>query len=136
MCILKQCISLGLLVVSLTPFLCSLGDPQSMQNLDLRLLHISSTYIVWSSCGSPNNWSMAVSDSIACHCFPFPYLDSLLGPPCETVCLVLLGLDVQCRVVHKGDFTFCEKQRGERQEKFVREGLGGEQKGSCNQDIK
>lgn len=36
----------------------------------------------------------AVSDSVAGHWIPFPYLDCLVGPQWERMCSVLLELDV------------------------------------------
>ena len=36
----------------------------------------------------------AVSDSVECHWILFPKLDGLVGPQCERMCLLLMGLDV------------------------------------------
>jgi hypothetical protein len=86
------------------------------------LLGMHKSVWVWFSCGSLNNWSRALSDSVACRWIPFPYLDCLFGPQCERMCFAFLGLGVQCRVLHKGDFTFCaEKESGEWQVEFVRQ---------------
>lgn len=37
----------------------------------------------------------AVSDSVACHWIPFPYLDCLVGPQWERMSLALLQFDFQ-----------------------------------------
>lgn len=36
----------------------------------------------------------AVSDSVAFHWIPFPYMDFVVGSQQERMCLVLLGLDI------------------------------------------
>jgi len=60
-----------------------------MLDLDLDSLQNFSKYAASSSYVTPNKWSVLTAPR-----YPLPYLDCLVGPHWERICLVLMGLDV------------------------------------------
>ena len=112
-----------------------------MHGLDLGALLMCSRHVTWSSCGSPNNWSRAVSNLPAIKP-PSPNW-TVTRPQLETVCLALLWLDVPGqvgtflggRVGVGGRFSLSLKRRG-LGGKSRKVGLGGKEGGGLRLEWK
>ena len=82
-----------------------------MQELFLGPLHLYSKCAALDCCGLPNKWKGAVSVSVHAIGSPLPYLNCIVGPHWERMCLLIL---LEGREVHKGEagFPSMGKKRG------------------------
>lgn len=87
-------------IKGLSELTCDLGgsqslshQPENIQELNIDPIHICCKFAAWPSCGSPNKWTVLSWSLFPVIGSPSTYLDLLVGPQWERLCLVLLGLE-------------------------------------------